>query len=70
MRPRKAKRSKTGRGRPPRTDNPKRLVVWVPGIVRRFVEAQSEQEGRTMGALVSEALETYRRIRGIGRKRK
>jgi len=50
-------------GRPPRTDDPARLLVVIPGELRRWVKAQATREGRAQGDIVSDALGLYRRRR-------
>jgi hypothetical protein len=48
-------------GRPARGDRPERLVVRVAGELKRWLAHRAIDEGRDMGQIVSEALETYRR---------
>lgn len=48
------------RGRPARQDSPERLVVRVPQDLKRWLAHRAIDEGRDMGQIVTEALETYR----------
>lgn len=47
-------------GRPPRTDNPTRLAVLVPGELRRWLRIRAAEEERDMGDIVTDALGAYR----------
>lgn len=47
-------------GRPPRGDEPARLVVRVAGELKRWLAHRAIDEGRDMGQIVSEALAAYR----------
>lgn len=46
-------------GRPPRTDSPERLAVYVPEDLKRQLEHRAEDERRTLTAVVCAALEAY-----------
>jgi hypothetical protein len=59
---------KRGPGRPPRTDNPTRLAVLVPGELRRWLRIRAAEEERDMGDIVTESLAAYRkRVKPMGR---
>lgn len=51
-------------GRPARTDAPTRLVVRVAGELKRWLAHRAIDEGRDMGQIVSDALESYRQRAG------
>lgn len=53
-------------GRPPRTDSPERLVLKVPGELKRWLMHRAIDEKRNVTALVTEALVAYRQraVRG------
>ena len=51
-------------GRPPRGDDPERLVVRISGQLKRWLAHRAIDEGRDMGHIVSDALEAYRRTHG------
>jgi hypothetical protein len=51
-------------GRPPRGDQPARVVVRVPAELKRWLAHRAIDEDRDMGRIVEEALETYRRTKG------
>jgi hypothetical protein len=60
---------KRGPGRPPRTDNPMRLAVLVPGELRRWLRIRAAEEERDMGDIVTESLAAYRkRVKPMGRR--
>lgn len=46
-------------GRPPRTDNPARLVVRVPGRLKEQLRFEALRTHRDMGDLVAAALRRY-----------
>jgi hypothetical protein len=48
-------------GRPARVDAPTRLVVRVSAELKRWLAHRAIDEGRDMGGIVTEALETYRK---------
>ncbi len=52
---------KRAQGRPAREDAPVRLVVRVAGELKRWLAHRAIDEGRDMGQIVTEALETYRK---------
>ena len=58
---------KRPRGRPARTDDPRRLTVLVPGELRRWLRVRAATEERDMGDIVTEALAEHRRR--LGRRR-
>lgn len=43
-------------GRPPRTDNPKRAVVLLPGDVRDWLARHAARMGVSQGTVISNAL--------------
>jgi hypothetical protein len=47
-------------GRPPRTDDPTRVDLLLPGEVRRWLEIQARREDRAQGDVVASALMLYR----------
>lgn len=47
-------------GRPPRTDNPLRVLAVLPGETRRWLKARALREQRSMSDIVSDALGLYR----------
>lgn len=49
------------RGRPAREDSPTRLVVRVSFELKRWLAHRAIDEGRDMGGIVTQALETYRK---------
>jgi hypothetical protein len=49
------------RGRPAREDAPTRLVVRVSSELKRWLAHRAIDEGRDMGGIVTEALESYRK---------
>jgi hypothetical protein len=53
--------AKRPQGRPEREDAPARLVVRVAGELKRWLAHRAIDEGRDMGRIVTEALETYRK---------
>ena len=53
--------SKRTQGRPPRGDDPTRLVVRVSAELKRWLAHRSIDEDRDMGSIVTEALESYRK---------
>lgn len=54
-------------GRPPRTDRPARVLVVLPGDVRRWLRTQATREGRPQGDIVTDGLRMYRKRKGDGR---
>lgn len=48
-------------GRPAREDEPQRLVVRISAELKLWVAHRAIDEGRDMGAIVTEALESYRK---------
>ncbi len=52
---------KRPQGRPAREDAPVRLVVRVPGELKRWLAHRAIDEGRDMGRIVTEALDAYRK---------
>jgi hypothetical protein len=48
-------------GRPPRTDDPTKLLLVLPGVLRRWLRARADREKRTQGDIVSDALALYRK---------
>jgi predicted HicB family RNase H-like nuclease len=46
-------------GRPPRTDDPARLVVRIPGRLKDQLQFEALRTHRDMGDLVAEALRHY-----------
>jgi hypothetical protein len=54
-------RSGSGRmGRPPRTDEPVRVNLLLPGALRDWLAVRAEKEGRPQGNIVASALSLYR----------
>lgn len=56
--------SRSGRarmGRPPRTDDPKRLAIMLPGAQARWLQRRALAEGRPQGDVVADALARYQR---------
>jgi hypothetical protein len=53
--------AKRPQGRPERQDAPVRLVVRVAGELKLWLAHRAIDEGRDMGRIVAEALETYRK---------
>lgn len=53
-------------GRPPRTDQPARVMVVLPGKVRRWLRGQATREGRAQGDIVTDGLRMYRKRKGDG----
>ncbi len=53
-------KAKRPRGRPARTDNPRRLTVNLPGELRKWLGVQAAKEERDMGDIVTEMLRAYR----------
>ena len=47
-------------GRPPRTDDPVKLLIVLPGEVRRWLKARAAREKRAQGDIVNDALGVYR----------
>jgi hypothetical protein len=64
----KAKTPRKGRtpgaGRAPRTDNPQRLVVLVPGELKRWLQHAAIDRAADMGDIVTLALEDFRKKHG------
>jgi hypothetical protein len=57
-------------GRPPRTDNPTRIAVLLPGELKRWLRIRAAEEERDMGDIIAEALTVYRQgAKRIGRTR-
>ena len=56
-------------GRPPRTDDPERMQLVLPGEVRRWLKARAAREKRSMSDIVNDALTLYQEHRQPGRKR-
>lgn len=53
-------RKKVGKiGRPKRDDDPQRLVVHLPGALKKRLQHQAIEDRRTAGALITDALEAY-----------
>lgn len=48
-------------GRPPRTDDPQKVAVLLPGVLKRRLRIRAFVEGRDMGDLIADALRTYLR---------
>ena len=46
-------------GRPPRTDSPQRLVTRIPGALKRRLQHQAIEEGRSAGAIIADAVAEY-----------
>ena len=59
---RRSKNSRTGR--PPRTDNPVRVNLLLPGALRDWLAARALREARPQGNIVASALDLYRRRAG------
>ncbi len=53
--------TKRGRGRPRRSDDPRRLTVNLPGELRRWLRMHAALSERDMGDIVAELLTAYRR---------
>jgi hypothetical protein len=51
-------------GRPRRTDNPTRLVVHVPGKLKRRLRVHAALVDRDMGGIVTEALVMWLKRKG------
>jgi len=60
----RAKTEKRGVGRPARTDNPQRLLVKIPGDLKKKLQHQAIDENRDMGAIITELIEAYLRDKG------
>jgi hypothetical protein len=43
-------------GRPPRQDAPQKMIVVLPGALRRQLKARSVREARAMSDIVADAL--------------
>jgi hypothetical protein len=56
-------------GRPPRTDDPVRLLIVLPGKSGRWLRAQAVRERRAQGDIVNDGLGLYRRRAIQGRER-
>lgn len=52
--------TKRGRGRPRRSDDPRRLTVNLPGELRKWLRVHAVTNERDMGDIVAEALSMYR----------
>ena len=48
-------------GRPPRTDNPQRIVVRLPGELRDWLRRWAAAADRDQGDVIADALRLYRR---------
>jgi hypothetical protein len=46
-------------GRPPRTDNPRRATLVLPGDVHRWLRVYAAEHDRDMSDVVTEALRAY-----------
>jgi len=57
----RTKTEQRGRGRPPRTDNPKTLTVKIPGDLKQELQHQAINEGRDMSAIITELVRVYLR---------
>ena len=55
------KERKRPQGRPARDDEPMRLVVRVPGDLKRWLAHRAIDERRDMGQIVVELLQAYRK---------
>ena len=55
------KELKRPQGRPARGDAPARLVVRVPGDLKRWLAHRAIDEGRDMGQIVAALLQEYRK---------
>ncbi len=67
MPPRKQLRRISGKrppGRPPRTDDPQKVAVLLPGALKKQLRIRAFEEGRDMGDLVADALRVYLKRRG------
>jgi len=47
-------------GRPARTDDPRRVLLVLPGELREWLRNRAAAEGRDQGGLVADALRLYR----------
>jgi len=47
-------------GRPPRADNPLKVLAVLPGEMRRWLKARAAREKRSMSDIVNDALGMYR----------
>ena len=47
-------------GRPPRTDDPLKVLAVLPGEMRRWLKARAAREKRSMSDIVNDALVVYR----------
>jgi hypothetical protein len=47
-------------GRPPRTDNPVRVGLMLPGELRNWLTARARTEGRSQSDILASGLELYR----------
>lgn len=57
-------------GRPPRTDDPRRLTIILPGEMRRWLRVHAATVEQDMGDIVTEALAAYRERLKRTRERK
>lgn len=55
-----SKQTKPRIGRPPRTDDPQRVTLLLPGKLRAWLRVQAKRERRDMGGILAEALQLYR----------
>lgn len=51
-------------GRPPRTDNPARVMVVLPGVMRSWLRAQATREGRPASDILADGLRLYQQRKG------
>ena len=56
-------------GRPPRTDNPLKVLAVLPGEMRRWLKARAAREKRSMSDIIADALGLYRERTQPRRKR-
>jgi len=61
-------RRRTRLGRPPRTDDPIRLGMRLPGAMYEWLKRRSQAEGRAQSEIVVAALRLYQR--SVARRRK
>lgn len=59
--------SKRPPGRPPRQDDPQRLVARIPGELKKWLRHRAVEEQCDMGEIVAQALVTYRRRPEVGK---
>ena len=51
---------KRPQGRPPREDEPERVVARIPGELKHWLRSRADAEDRDMSEIVAEALKVYR----------